>query len=111
MVHANHYASSDMDAAAKTINGGTDLELGDTYWASKGNGGKGNLKAVVQAKTVTETRVDESVSRVLYLRFVTGQFDPIEVNGLAFVCQQYTYLLSTNSSNKSHGSRSQYKSP
>jgi beta-D-xylosidase 4 len=29
MVHANHYASSDLDAAAKTLNGGTDMELGD----------------------------------------------------------------------------------
>jgi len=29
MVNANHYASNDVDAAAKTLNGGTDMELGD----------------------------------------------------------------------------------
>ena len=29
MVHANKYAKSDLDAAAKTLNGGTDMELGD----------------------------------------------------------------------------------
>jgi hypothetical protein len=79
MVAYNKYASSGLDAAAKTINGGTDLELGDWFWSPAANGGKGDLNAAVtQAKTVTEKRVDESVSRVLYLRMVTGQFDPIE---------------------------------
>ena len=38
MVHANFYAKNDLDAAAKTLNGGTDLELGDQTWASIANG-------------------------------------------------------------------------
>ena len=79
MVDANHYASSFVDAAAKTCNGGTDLELGDQVWAPVTNGGLGDLQnAVDVAKTVTEARINESVSRVLNLRFITGQFDPLD---------------------------------
>jgi hypothetical protein len=39
MVKANRYASSDLDAAAKTLNGGTDMELGDVTWSPLANGG------------------------------------------------------------------------
>ena len=55
----------------------TDLELGDQTWATIANGGKGKLAAAVAVKTATEERIDQSVSRILHLRFVTGQFDPI----------------------------------
>ena len=55
----------------------TDLELGDQTWATIANGGKGKLAAAVAMKTATEERIDQSVSRILHLRFVTGQFDPI----------------------------------
>jgi beta-glucosidase-like glycosyl hydrolase len=78
MVHANHYASSDLDAAAKTLNGGTDMELGDQTWSSIANGGKGKLKEAVLAKTVNVSRIDESVARIMHLRMITGQFDPIK---------------------------------
>ena len=62
MVHSNHYAKDDLDAAAKTLNGGTDMELGDVTWATIANGGKGKLaQAVTIAKTATEARVDECV--------------------------------------------------
>lgn len=133
MVHANHYATNDTDAAAKTLNGGTDMELGmplllvhalmlspiactcthflsmfiyahiltplacvyvhahaltrslllcayagEQIWSSIENGGKGDLKLAVLLGYTTEARVTESVSRILHLRFITGQFDPIE---------------------------------
>ena len=55
----------------------TDLELGDQTWATIANGGKGKLAAAVAMKTATEERINQSVSRILHLRFVTGQFDPI----------------------------------
>ncbi len=29
-------------------------------------------------KSVSQARIDESVSRILHLRFITGQFDPIQ---------------------------------
>ena len=78
MVHANHYASSDLDAAAKTLNGGTDMELGDQTWSSIANGGKGKLAEAVLQKTANVSRIDESVTRIMHLRMITGQFDPIE---------------------------------
>lgn len=78
MVKKNHYAKSPEDAAAKTLNGGTDMELGDTYWPSVADGGKGLLHAAVQDKMATEDRVNESVERILKLRFLTGQFDPMD---------------------------------
>ena len=78
MVHANHYASSDLDAAVKTLNGGTDMELGDQTWSSIANGGKGKLALAVAQKAVNVSRIDESVTRILHLRMITGQFDPIE---------------------------------
>eukprot|EP01047_Picozoa_sp_COSAG01_P003233 COSAG01_NODE_94_length_26962_cov_9.110933_17_plen_164_part_00 len=45
--------------------------------SSIADGGKGKLALAVAAKTVTEARISESVSRILHLRFITGQFDPI----------------------------------
>ena len=39
MVSQNHYAKNDVDAAAKTLNAGTDLELGDQIWSPTSSGG------------------------------------------------------------------------
>lgn len=78
MVSQNHYASDKVDAAAKTLNGGTDLELGDSFWAPIKNQGMGLLVEALKQGRVNQTRIDESVSRVLTLRFLTGQFDPVE---------------------------------
>ena len=85
MVSQNHYASSKIDAAAKTINGGTDLELGDQFWSSKAAGGDDLLNQAVQSKMVDVARIDESVRRVLNLRFITGQFDPLELQPYASI--------------------------
>ena len=49
-------------------------------WSNKAAGGKGQLEAAVKGGVdgATETRLDESVARILNLRFITGQFDPAE---------------------------------
>ena len=65
MVSQNHYASSKLDAAAKTINGGTDMELGDQLWSSKAAGGDDLLNQAVASGLVASARVDESARRVL----------------------------------------------
>jgi hypothetical protein len=51
---------------------------GEQIWSSIENGGKGDLKLAVELGYTTEARVTESVTRILHLRFITGQFDPIE---------------------------------
>jgi beta-glucosidase-like glycosyl hydrolase len=78
MVSQNHYAANKTDAAAKTLNGGTDLELGDQIWSPTQNGGSGSLEEAISKGMTTEDRVAESVRRVLRLRFLTGQFDPLD---------------------------------
>eukprot|EP00656_Telonema_subtile_P053359 TRINITY_DN7716_c0_g1_i1.p1 TRINITY_DN7716_c0_g1~~TRINITY_DN7716_c0_g1_i1.p1 ORF type:complete len:526 (-),score=141.07 TRINITY_DN7716_c0_g1_i1:109-1686(-) len=78
MVSANHYATDSLDAAAKTLNGGTDMELGDQEWSAIANGGSGLLTKALEMKRVTEERVSLSVERILRLRFLTGQFDPVD---------------------------------
>jgi beta-D-xylosidase 4 len=78
MFQANHYAENAEDAAAKSLNGGADMELGDQVWAPVANGGSGLLEKAVDDKKTTEDRVNESVRRVLNLRMITGQFDSID---------------------------------
>jgi beta-glucosidase-like glycosyl hydrolase len=69
---------SALDAAAKTLNGGADMELGDQVWSPVATSGLGLLKEALQNHTVTENRVDQSVRRVLNLRMITGQFDALD---------------------------------
>lgn len=48
-------------------------------WSPKQNGGEAELEACVnESKTVDTARVDLSVRRALNLRFLTGQFDPLD---------------------------------
>ena len=54
------------------------MELGDQTWSSIANGGKGKLAEAVLAKTANVSRIDESVARIMHLRMITGQFDPIK---------------------------------
>ena len=77
MFQANHYATDPEDAAAKTINGGTDMELGDQIWSSKENGGSDLLHQAVTDQKTTEKRIDASIKRILNLRMITGQFDSL----------------------------------
>ena len=69
---------SALDAAAKALNGGADMELGDQVWSPVATSGLGLLKEALQNHTVTENRVDQSVRRVLNLRMITGQFDALD---------------------------------
>ncbi|EGD78599.1 hypothetical protein PTSG_01576 [Salpingoeca rosetta] len=73
MVNANKYARDPVDAVAKTLNGGADMELGETYFTTNGY-----LEQAVQQNRTTINTVNNAVRRVLYIRFITGQFDPID---------------------------------
>lgn len=77
MVYGNQYASSSEDAAQKACNGGSDMELGDSLWAPKAAGGQDLLNQAIKDNLVTSDRLDESVRRILNVRFLTGSFDPL----------------------------------
>jgi len=85
MIHANHYASSPEDAAAKSINSGTDMELGDTFFSPLSSGGQNSLQMAIDKGLTTADRVRTAVSRILTKRFLLGQFDPLAL-------QPYTTL-------------------
>ena len=78
MIHANFYAKNAVDAAAKSFNGGTDIDMGDVYYPPIANGGTGSLSAAIAQGLVTEARVDESIRRIFLKRFKAGLFDPVE---------------------------------
>ena len=78
MVHNNKYAKTEIDAASDTLFGGTDLELGDQYWSPKELGGKGLLEQLLsQNRSTVQPAVDLALSRILAVRFKTGQFDDL----------------------------------
>ena len=58
------------EAAAVTINGGTDLEMGSDTWNS-------SMQLAVTKGLVTEATLDEAVRRTLKSRMVQGDFDPV----------------------------------
>lgn len=65
------HAPSKAQAAAYTINNGTDLDMGDSVW-----GDSSGLLAAVSAGLVNETTIDRAVLRTLLPRFGAGEFDP-----------------------------------
>ena len=65
----HHYAASGVEAVAKTIKAGLDLECGGSF--------RQITKAVVQG-LLTEKDVDTALHRVLLARFQLGLFDPPE---------------------------------
>jgi beta-glucosidase-like glycosyl hydrolase len=78
MINANHYAKDGVDAAAKALNGGADMELGDTYFSPLSSGGSNSLGQAIKQGLTTAARVEVSVRRLLVHRFRLGQFDPLE---------------------------------
>lgn len=79
MVTANRYARNKETAAAKSLNAGTDIDLGGKlYYSPKSNGGNAALEKAIHSKLTNMSVVDEAVKRVMRRRFVTGQFDPLE---------------------------------
>lgn len=58
------------EAAAATINGGTDLEMGTTIWNS-------SMLSAVASGLVTEATVTTAARRNLMQRMVQGDFDPV----------------------------------
>lgn len=78
MLHFNKYAANAAEAAAATLNGGTDLDLGDPYFPPGYNGGNNALKNAIDDQLTSEATVDAALARTLALRFRVGQFDPVE---------------------------------
>eukprot|EP00005_Dracoamoeba_jomungandri_P000876 CAMPEP_0174251866 /NCGR_PEP_ID=MMETSP0439-20130205/1559_1 /TAXON_ID=0 /ORGANISM="Stereomyxa ramosa, Strain Chinc5" /LENGTH=746 /DNA_ID=CAMNT_0015332303 /DNA_START=231 /DNA_END=2471 /DNA_ORIENTATION=- len=72
------YAKNSSDAAAKALNGGCDLDLGDQYYPPASSGGNDGLTIAIEDGLTTEAQVDAALTRVLAARFKTGQFDPLE---------------------------------
>ncbi len=58
MINYMKYASNKADAAAKTLNGGTDFELGSLYFASEKAGGNGGLVEAIAKKLTTVEKVN-----------------------------------------------------
>lgn len=70
---------SKSDAAAKALNAGTDVELGDTYFSPREYGGNGGLTDALEANMTSYAQVDTALRRLLSVRFKAGLFDPLEV--------------------------------
>lgn len=64
-------AVDDVQAAAQAVRGGTDVECGSNYK---------RLPKSVASGQLTEKEMDESVRKLLTLRFKLGDFDPQELN-------------------------------
>lgn len=73
VIHWQHRITDSLEeTAALSVNCGCDLECGNIY--------KENLLKAVQKGLITESTIDEAVSRVLTARFKLGEFDPLESN-------------------------------
>lgn len=72
------YTKNEVESAAKSMNGGCDIDLGDEIYSPIKNGGKGSIGKAIKHKMISLKRLDESVRRVLNLRFLVGLFDPLE---------------------------------
>jgi beta-D-xylosidase 4 len=77
-IYYQHYATDAADAASKAMNGGTDLDLGDDFFAPVAQGGNGGLTRALQEGLIDMSKVDASLERVLTARFKVGLFDPLE---------------------------------
>eukprot|EP01113_Clastostelium_recurvatum_P036756 TRINITY_DN5293_c0_g1_i5.p1 TRINITY_DN5293_c0_g1~~TRINITY_DN5293_c0_g1_i5.p1 ORF type:complete len:548 (+),score=129.93 TRINITY_DN5293_c0_g1_i5:1075-2718(+) len=78
MVSGNKYAKSNADAAAKAINGGSDVNLGDSFFPPAANGGNGALVQALQMGLTNDTVIKAAARRTYAKRMLTGQFDPLE---------------------------------
>ena len=88
MYYANHFAANLSDAAAKSLNAGTDLNTETVF------SGLAMIAAIATGET-NETMVDRALRRSLKLRFRAGLFDPLEH-------QPYTTLGLTDIATPSH---------
>lgn len=67
----HHYASNLSDAAAKALNGGTDLNTEDVFSGP-------NMTLAIATGLTTVEKVNQALTRSMKLRFRAGMFDPLE---------------------------------
>eukprot|EP00730_Choanoeca_flexa_P002407 TRINITY_DN11038_c0_g1_i4.p1 TRINITY_DN11038_c0_g1~~TRINITY_DN11038_c0_g1_i4.p1 ORF type:complete len:808 (+),score=143.95 TRINITY_DN11038_c0_g1_i4:140-2563(+) len=72
----HHYANNETMAAAVALNNGCDLEDADNATAVAYY----NLPSALDQGLIQQERIDESVSRLFYVRMRLGEFDPAEMN-------------------------------
>jgi beta-glucosidase len=77
-LYYQQYASDVTDAAVKAIDGGTDLDLDDDYFTPLSQCGNGGLVVALEKGLIRESRVDESLKRILTARFKVGLFDRLD---------------------------------
>jgi beta-glucosidase len=70
-----HVATNMEDAISQAVNAGLDMSMIPLDAGSPGNGFVPNLTKAVTDGKVTEARIDESVARILALKFRLGLFD------------------------------------
>lgn len=69
ILHMHHNAANEEDTAAQAMNAGLESEWPQVYIWGKG------LDDAVRDGKISPKRIDEAVSRVLYVKFKTGVFD------------------------------------
>jgi beta-D-xylosidase 4 len=67
----HHYVDSYEEAVAVALNAGTDIDCGTTYPTYLG--------AAIAAGLTNESVLDASLKRTMYLHFMVGRFDPLEL--------------------------------
>lgn len=65
------FAPTPVDAAAWTINNGTDLEMGSSIWAT-------SLPIAAKQGFVSEAKINSSFLRAFTPHFIAGRFDPLD---------------------------------
>eukprot|EP01060_Flectonema_neradi_P032709 TRINITY_DN5258_c0_g1_i1.p1 TRINITY_DN5258_c0_g1~~TRINITY_DN5258_c0_g1_i1.p1 ORF type:complete len:767 (+),score=168.60 TRINITY_DN5258_c0_g1_i1:40-2301(+) len=75
---SDHHAKDKVDAASKFLTAGNDVEMGDTDFMLRKNGGGGGYEDLLSKNDSYIKLIDESVSRIMRLRFKTGMFDPVD---------------------------------
>ena len=73
----DHHVKDKVDAASKFLTAGNDIEMGDDQFMLKKNGGGGAYEELLSQNASYSSLIDESVSRIMRLRFKVGIFDPV----------------------------------
>ena len=72
------YAKRPVEAASKALHGGSDIDLGDSFFSPASLGGNGAMEGALRRRYVKPSDLDVALRRVLTNRFKAGLFDPLE---------------------------------